>query len=44
MTKLLETAFEKADALSVEEQDAVASQILALLADETAWRKRFELL
>lgn len=32
---------EKVAALPPEEQDAIASQILASLADEEAWKKRF---
>lgn len=32
---------EKVGALPPEEQDAIASQILATLADEAAWKKRF---
>lgn len=41
MPTLLERALEKVGALPQEEQDAIASQILASLADEEAWRKRF---
>ena len=41
MSRLLEKALEKVGALSQEEQDAIASQILASLADEEAWKKRF---
>lgn len=41
MTTLLEEALEKVGALSQEEQDAIASQILDSLADEEAWKKRF---
>ncbi len=41
MTKLLEKAFEKISSLSQEEQDAIASQILAELHDEAAWAKQF---
>lgn len=41
MSKLLEMALEKVDALPQDEQDAIASQILASLADEDAWRTRF---
>ncbi len=40
MSSLLEKALEKIVALPPEEQDAMASQILASLADEEAWRKR----
>jgi hypothetical protein len=38
---LLEVALEKVGALPPEEQDAIASQILASLADAAAWKKRF---
>jgi len=41
MSSLLEKALEKVVALSPDEQDAIASQILASLADEEAWKKRF---
>jgi hypothetical protein len=41
MSSLLEKALEKVIALPKEEQDAIASQILASLADEDAWKKRF---
>ena len=41
MTTLLEKALEKVGALPQDEQDAIASQILASLADEEAWKKRF---
>jgi hypothetical protein len=41
MPTLLERALEKVGALPQDEQDAIASQILASLADEEAWRKRF---
>jgi hypothetical protein len=41
MTSLLEKALEKVGSLSREEQDAIASEILASLADEEAWKKRF---
>jgi hypothetical protein len=41
MSRLLEEALEKVGALPPEEQDAIASQILASLADEAAWKKRF---
>jgi hypothetical protein len=41
MATLLEKALEKVGALPQDEQDAIASQILASLADEEAWRKRF---
>lgn len=41
MSTLLKQALEKVDALPPDEQDAIASQILASLADEDAWKKRF---
>jgi hypothetical protein len=41
MSTLLEKALEKVGALPQDEQDAIASQILASLADEAAWKKRF---
>lgn len=41
MSTLLDKALEKVNALPPEEQDAIASQILASLADEDAWKKRF---
>ena len=41
MSSLLEKALEKVSALPSDEQDAIASQILASLADEDAWKKRF---
>jgi hypothetical protein len=41
MTKLLEKALRKVSDLPKEEQDAIASQILAELDDEAAWAKRF---
>src|SRR5258705_8864000 len=41
MSKLLENALEKVLGLPQDEQDAIASQILASLADEDAWKKRF---
>ncbi|HEY1336725.1 MAG TPA: hypothetical protein VGF59_04410 [Bryobacteraceae bacterium] len=41
MSSLLEKALEKVVALPLDEQDAIASQILASLADEEAWKKRF---
>ncbi len=42
MTTLLKKALEKVGALPQDEQDAIASQILASLADEQAWKKRFD--
>jgi hypothetical protein len=41
MSSLLEKALEKVTALPPEDQDAIASQILASLADEEAWKHRF---
>jgi len=41
MTKLLEKALEKVSTLPHDEQDAIASQILAELEEEAAWGKRF---
>jgi hypothetical protein len=41
MSSLLEKALEKVVALPPGEQDAIAAQILASLADEEAWKKRF---
>jgi len=41
MSRLLEQALEKLVTLPQDEQDAIASQILASLADEDAWKKRF---
>jgi hypothetical protein len=37
----LENALEKIVALPLDEQDAIASQILTSLADEEAWKKGF---
>lgn len=41
MSALLERAFAKLQSLAPEEQDEIAAQILADLADEDAWRERF---
>jgi hypothetical protein len=41
MSSLLEKAIEKVTALPPEDQDAIASQILASPADEEAWKTRF---
>jgi len=41
MPTLLEKALERVVALTQDEQDAIASQILASLADEDAWKKSF---
>jgi len=40
MTKLLEKALEKIFILPQQEQDTIASQILAELEDEAAWAAR----
>jgi hypothetical protein len=40
MSTLLDKALEKVVVLPQNEQDAIASQILASLADEEAWKKR----
>jgi len=42
MSSLLEKALEKVVALPPDEQEAIASQILASLADEEAWKRRFD--
>jgi hypothetical protein len=41
MPTLLEKALEKVVALPQDGQDAIASQILASIADESAWKTRF---
>jgi len=41
MTGLLEKALRRVEALSSEEQDAIASQILETLEDEEAWARKF---
>jgi len=41
MSTLLEKALERVVALPQDEQDAIASQILASLADEDAWKTRY---
>lgn len=41
MSALLEEALKQVAALTQEEQDAIAHEILASLADERAWKKRF---
>ena len=41
MSTLLEKALEKVVALPRDEQDAIASENLASLADEDAWKRRF---
>ncbi len=40
MTQLLEKALQKVGALSEEEQNAIASQILETLEDEEAWQRK----
>jgi len=40
MSTLLTKALEKVAVLPKDEQDAIASEILASLADEEAWKKR----
>lgn len=40
MTELLENALRKVATLPQEEQDAIASQILETIDDETAWREK----
>lgn len=42
MTALLEDALRRVAALSREEQDAIASQILETLEDEVAWKQKLE--
>ena len=42
MSTLLEKALEKVSTLPPDQQDAIASQILASIADEEGWKKRFE--
>jgi hypothetical protein len=41
MSTLLEKALERVNELPQDEQDAIAAQILAALADESVWRRRF---
>lgn len=41
MSTPLEKALEKVDKLPLDEQDLIASQILAPLDDEEGWRQRF---
>ena len=41
MSTLLEEAFKRAGALPLEEQNAIAEPILASIADEQAWQRRF---
>ncbi|MEM8610415.1 MAG: hypothetical protein AAGF93_00240 [Cyanobacteria bacterium P01_H01_bin.105] len=42
MTELLQQAIAKVSELSDEQQDAIASRLLAELEDEQAWQARFE--
>ena len=42
MTELLQQAIAKVSKLSDEQQDAIASRLLAELEDEQAWQTRFE--
>jgi hypothetical protein len=42
MTELLQRALAEIEKLPADTQDAVASRILADLADEQAWTERFE--
>ena len=41
MSRLLEEFLERVGGLPEDEQDAIASQILASLADEEGWKVRF---
>ena len=41
MTGLLEQAVRRAESLSAEQQDAIASQIMENIEDEEAWTRRF---
>lgn len=41
MSRLLTEALERVSALPPDEQDAIASQILASLVDEAGWKRRF---
>ena len=42
MTKLLQRAIEEIEKLPVDQQDTIASRILADLEDEKTWAARFE--
>jgi hypothetical protein len=42
MTGLLEQALRRLEALSADEQDAIAAQIIETLDDERAWADRFD--
>lgn len=41
MSSLLEKALQKVVTLPPDQQDAIATEILASLADEEAWKRRF---
>lgn len=41
MTGLLETALQRVEALSREQQDAIAAQIIETLEDEALWERSF---
>ena len=41
MSRLLEKALERVGTLPEDEQDAIASQILASIGDEEAWKTHF---
>ena len=41
MSKLLEQALEQVGTLPQDEQDAIAAQILASIADEHTWKAQF---
>jgi hypothetical protein len=40
MTEMLEQALRRVSALPLDEQDAIASQIIETLQDETAWKEK----
>jgi len=42
MTELLQQAVSEIEKLSAEQQDSIASRILAELADEEAWQAQFK--
>jgi len=42
MTGLLEEALRRLESLPVEEQDAIAAQIIESLDDEAAWDRQFQ--
>jgi hypothetical protein len=41
MTRLLEKAYSQASRLPEEEQDAIASAVLDMIADEELWSRQF---